>query len=228
MSTLTNTAITMFVTGLTGGFGHCIGMCGPIVTAYSLGETRNGILHHLLYNAGRITTYTLLGAAIGLTGSFLVLTASIERFQSLIMALAGLSIILMGLAALDILPAGKAINSCSGIMPRIGKLMNLFRRSRSIGAYYPMGILLGFLPCGLTYTALLTAARTAMEAENHAAALLEGGLVMLSFGLGTVPSLLVVGKAVHFIGEKARRTFYRLAGAIMILTGIYFTLSALQ
>ncbi|WP_449258953.1 sulfite exporter TauE/SafE family protein [Chlorobium limicola] len=226
MSTLTNTAITMFVTGLTGGFGHCIGMCGPIVTACSLGETRKGMLHHLLYNAGRVTTYTVLGAAVGLTGSFLVLTASIERFQSLIMALAGLSIILMGLVALDILPAGKAINSCSRIMPRIGKLMNLFRGSRSIGAYYPMGILLGFLPCGLTYTALLTAARMAMEAENHAAGLLEGGLVMLCFGLGTVPSLLVVGKAVHLFSDKSRKTLYRIAGAIMILTGIYFTLSA--
>lgn len=226
MSALANTAITMFITGLTGGFGHCISMCGPVVAAYSLGETRSGMLHHLLYNAGRVTTYTLLGAIVGLSGSFLVLTASIERFQTVIMMLAGLSIILMGLATLDIVPAGKAINSCSWIMPSIGKLMNLFRGSRSIGAYYPMGVLLGFLPCGLTYTALLTAARTAMEAENHASGLLEGGLIMLCFGLGTVPSLLIVGKAIHLFSEKSRKTLYRIAGVIMILTGIYFTLSA--
>jgi sulfite exporter TauE/SafE len=227
MNAITNTAITMFITGLTGGFGHCIGMCGPVVAAYSLGETRKGMLHHLLYNAGRVTTYTVLGAAVGLSGSFLVLTASIEQFQTVIMVLAGVSIILMGLATLDILPAGKTINSCSWIMPRIGKLMSLFKGSRSTGAYYPMGVLLGFLPCGLTYTALLTAARMAMEAENHAAGLLEGGLIMLCFGLGTVPSLLVVGKAVHLFSEKSRRTLYRVAGAIMILTGTYFTLSAL-
>ncbi|MBM3162779.1 MAG: sulfite exporter TauE/SafE family protein [Chlorobi bacterium] len=224
---MTNTTIAMFVTGLAGGFGHCISMCGPVVAAYSLGETRRGMLHHLLYNAGRVTTYTVLGAIVGLSGSFLVLAASIDRFQTIIMVLAGISIILMGLATLDILPVGKTINSCSWIMPRIGKLMGLFKGSRSIGAYYPMGVLLGFLPCGLTYTALLAAARAAMNADNHVAGMLEGGLIMLSFGLGTTPALLVVGKAVHLIGEKVRRTFHRVAGAIMILTGIYFTLSAL-
>lgn len=216
----------MFVTGLAGGFGHCISMCGPVVAAYSLGETRRGMLHHLLYNAGRVTTYTVLGAIAGLSGSFLVLAASIERLQTLIMVLAGLSIVLMGLATLDILPLGKNVNSCSWIMPRFGKLMNLFKGPRSIGAYYPMGVLLGFLPCGLTYTALLAAARTSMDTGNHAAGMLEGGFVMLSFGLGTIPSLLVVGKAVHLFGEKARTTFYRIAGTIMILTGLYFTISA--
>jgi len=226
MNAITSTAIAMFITGFAGGFGHCISMCGPVVAAYSLGENRRGVLHHLLYNAGRVTTYTLLGALVGLSGSFLVLTSSIEGFQSVIMVLAGLSIILMGLGTLDLFPAGKAINSCSWVMPGIRNIMQLFKGPRSIGTYYPMGLLLGFLPCGLTYTALLAAARSAMNARNHAAGMFEGGLVMLSFGLGTIPALLVVGKAVHLFGEKARKIFYRAAGVVMILTGFYFTLSA--
>ena len=67
----------MLLAGLAGGFGHCISMCGPLVAALSVGEPRQGFLHHLLYNLGRVTTYSILGAIVGLSGSFLVLTASI-------------------------------------------------------------------------------------------------------------------------------------------------------
>ena len=73
--------LAMLLSGLAGGFGHCISMCGPVVGALSVGETRKGILHILLYNLGRVTTYTILGAMVGLSGSFLVLTTSIEQLQ---------------------------------------------------------------------------------------------------------------------------------------------------
>ena len=71
-----NVWVVMLLTGLAGGFGHCVGMCGPVVAAYSLGEQNLRYLHHILYNLGRITTYMFMGAVVGLTGSFLVLTAS--------------------------------------------------------------------------------------------------------------------------------------------------------
>ena len=96
--------LAMLLSGLAGGFGHCISMCGPLVAAFSVGETRQGILHHLLYNLGRITTYTILGAIVGLSGSFLVLAASIEQLQRAIMIIAGLSIIIMGLSTAEWLP----------------------------------------------------------------------------------------------------------------------------
>ncbi len=79
-------------------------MCGPVVGALSVGETRKGVLHHLLYNLGRVTTYTILGGVVGLSGSFLLLAASIEPLQKAIMILAGLSIILMGLSTAEWLP----------------------------------------------------------------------------------------------------------------------------
>ncbi len=212
----------MLLTGLAGGFGHCIGMCGPVVAAYSLGEERLHYLHHILYNLGRITTYMFMGAVVGLTGSFLVLTSSIEKIQTIIMALAGISIVVMGITIGGWVPLSKKSGNSSWLTSIIQKTMELFKGPRTAGAYYPMGIVLGFLPCGLTYTALLAAARAAMEADNHLNGMLEGVFMLFFFGLGTAPALLFVGKVVGFLGAKARDRLYKLASLIMIATGVYF------
>ena len=219
--------IVMFLTGLAGGFGHCIGMCGPVVAAYSLGEQRLKYLHHILYNFGRVTTYMFMGAIVGLTGSFLVLTASIEKIQMMIMIVAGVSIIIMGIVIGGWIPVRKTSRSASLLTSLIQKTMELFKGSRTAGTYYPMGIVLGFLPCGLTYTALLAAARASMEAENHLAGLLQGAFMLFFFGLGTAPALLLVGRVINYVGVKARDRFYKLASLIMILTGVYFVVKVL-
>ena len=217
--------IAMLLSGLAGGFGHCISMCGPVVGALSVGETRKGILHHLLYNLGRITTYTILGAMVGLSGSFLVLAASIEQLQRAIMIIAGLSIILMGLSTAEWLPLPSPKKGCTPGNSLMQKIMTLFKAPRSIGTYYPMGIVLGFLPCGLTYTALLAAARAAMEAHHPFAGMLQGALMMMLFGIGTAPALILVGKVVNSISNKTRKWFYRVASLIMIATGVWFVVA---
>jgi hypothetical protein len=91
-----------------------------------------------------------------------------------------------------------------------------------------MGLVLGFLPCGLVYTALLFAARAAMEAQNHFDGMLQGALMMLLFGLGTTPALLLVGRTASWLGEKARHRFYQVASLIMIATGIWFIIGAVR
>ena len=217
----------MLLAGLAGGFGHCIGMCGPVVAAYSFGEQRLRYLHHILYNLGRITTYMFMGAVVGLTGSFLVLTSSIEKIQAAIMVLAGISIIIMGIAIGGWIPVRRSPKSSSWLSSTIQKTMELFKGPRTAGTYYPMGIVLGFLPCGLTYTALLAAARAAMDADNHLAGMLQGAFMLLFFGLGTAPALLLVGRVINIIGAKARDRLYKLASLIMILTGVYFVVKAL-
>lgn len=217
----------MLLAGLAGGFGHCIGMCGPVVAAYSFGEQRLRYLHHILYNLGRITTYMFMGAVVGLTGSFLVLTASIEKIQAAIMVLAGISIIIMGIAIGGWIPVRRSPKSSSWLSSTIQKTMELFKGPRTAGTYYPMGIVLGFLPCGLTYTALLAAARAAMDADNHLAGMLQGAFMLLFFGLGTAPALFLVGRVINIIGAKARDRLYKLASLIMILTGVYFVVKAL-
>ena len=219
--------IVMLLTGLAGGFGHCIGMCGPVVAAYSFGEQRLRYLHHILYNLGRITTYMFMGAVVGLTGSFLVLTSSIEKIQAAIMVLAGISIIIIGIAIGGWIPVRRSPKSSSWLSSTIQKTMELFKGPRTAGTYYPMGIVLGFLPCGLTYTALLAAARAAMDADNHLAGMLQGAFMLLFFGLGTAPALLLVGRVINIIGAKARDRLYKLASLIMILTGVYFVVKVL-
>ena len=213
--------LAMLLSGIAGGFGHCISMCGPVVAALTVGETRKGVLHHLLYNLGRVTTYTILGGIVGLSGSFLVLTAAISEMQRAIMIIAGLSIILMGLSTAGWLPLPQK-KSCTPGNSLFNKIMTLFKAPRSIGTYYPMGIVLGFLTCGLTYTALLAAARVGMESETPFAGLLQGAFMMLLFGIGTSPALILVGKVVNTISSKTRKWFYRIASLIMIATGVWF------
>lgn len=226
--TMTSVFIAMLLSGLAGGFGHCTGMCGPLVGAFSVGEKETGTARHLLFHLGRITTYTLLGAFAGLSGSFLILAASIEKFQTVVLVIAGLSVILMGIATAEWLPLKNSVSACTPLLPSIRKLMDLFKGPRSAGTYYPMGVVLGFLPCGLSYTALLAAMRTAMDADNRFSAMLTGAFMMFLFGVGTAPALLLIGKTVHMIGEKARKRLYRVASLIMIGTGISFIVSALK
>jgi hypothetical protein len=221
-------AFAMLMAGLAGGFGHCIGMCGPVVASYSLGTDRHGMLHHLVYNLGRVMTYTFLGAMVGLTGSFIGIASSIGTTQKVVMALAGFFIVLMGMATADWIPSGRTRALCTPVMPVIRKAMSLFSGPRSIGTWFPMGIVLGFLPCGLTYTALLASARAAMESHDHFSGMVQGGVMMLLFGLGTTPALLFVGKLAGHIGEKSRARFYRLASLIMIGTGIWFITGAFR
>jgi sulfite exporter TauE/SafE len=149
---MTAELLAMLLAGFAGGFGHCIGMCGPIVVSFSIGSGSRSIVPHLLYNLGRIMTYTSLGALLGFTGSFVGLFSGIGMVQHIIMGLTGLFIVLMGLTSTDWLPFGNPLSSCTPFMPAIRKMLSIFDASRSAGACFPMGVALGFLPCGLSYT----------------------------------------------------------------------------
>lgn len=218
----------MFVTGLTGGFGHCLGMCGPVVAAYSVALPRKSTLPHVLYNLGRITTYSLLGSAMGLTGSFVSIAAGIQGLQKWAMVFAGAVIVLMGIGMAGLFPFVKRLESRFALGSYLNRVRDIFAEGLSTGAFYPMGVLLGFIPCGLVYTALLAAARAGMEASNHVEGLLSGLLVMLSFGLGTFPSLLLFGKVVNVIGTRLRARLYLVSSMVMIIAGLIFIVRALN
>lgn len=220
--------LLMFLTGLTGGFGHCLGMCGPVVAAYSVALPKKSTLPHILYNLGRITTYSILGAAMGLTGSFLSIAAGIEGLQKWAMVFAGAVIVVMGIGMAGLLPFVKRLESRVKLLPYLNKVRDIFAEGLTTGAFYPMGVLLGFIPCGLVYTALLAAARAGMEAPNHVEGLLKGLLMMLLFGLGTFPALLLFGKVVNLIGTQLRARLYLVSSAVMIIAGLVFILRALK
>jgi hypothetical protein len=230
------------MTGLTGGIGHCVGMCGPIVASYSLASGNQGFLPHLLYGAGRVSTYSLLGAALGLAGSlagcvdYLFAAACpscgpgyLHWAQRIPMAMAGILIIIFGLGMAGWLPITARLEKAACGFPLVRRAMSFFRDGGTgMGIYYPMGVVLGFIPCGLVYSVLVTAGRAGMDAGNAAKGLLEGGFIMLIFGLGTMAPLTFFGRIASLIGLKARQKLYRLSAVFVMIMGVIFLLRALR
>jgi len=91
MSSIDTIIILFLGTGFTVGFGHCVGMCGPIVVSLSLALEKRGIAApQMLYHAGRISTYTFLGGIVGLTGSFTRVTAAMAGLQKGVLIFSGI------------------------------------------------------------------------------------------------------------------------------------------
>ena len=214
----------MFMTGLMGGFGHCIGMCGPAVTAYSMGLGERKAAAHLLYSLGRITTYGILGGMVGLTGSFLGIAKSLERLQVAAVALVGCAMIVMGISVIGWrgFVTGPAPAFGGRLSALVFKAMKIVSESRGLGMYYPMGLVLGFIPCGLLYTVLIAAAGAGAAASGPVEGFLGGLVMLLLFGLGTTPALFMLGQLSSALSAKLRGRLYKAAGVMMIVTGVIY------
>lgn len=219
--------LAFFSSGFTVGFGHCVGMCGPIAVSLSLSLREARVLMpHLLYHAGRITTYALLGAVVGLTGSFTGVTSRIVGIQKAVMVLAGVLIILMGLAMLGWIPVSRIFTDSFNPMGFFLKAFRKLNAAPSRGAYYPAGVVLGLVPCGPVYTALVAAARAGMESGEPLQGMFMGMWLMIAFGLGTIPALLLVGRIASLGWLTKREVIYRLSSMVMIALGVYFIVNA--
>ena len=200
-----------------GSFGHCLGMCGGIVIAYSSakidkswGKTHE-VIAHLLYSFGRITTYVTLGAIFGAIGG-------VAKFNNLsngiLTIVAGLFMILAGLSLV-----GKIafLNNLEHSLSRSGWYQRAFRyilRDKSLYSFYLLGLLNGLLPCGLVYFFAVEAASTGSP--------LWGAFVMLIFGLSTVPALLGLGLfTALFTKSNLRKVMINLAALVVVLYGLY-------
>ena len=229
MSSIETLYITFFTTGFFVGFGHCIGMCGPIVVSFSLNLRAKGVMApNLLYHAGRITTYAVLGGIMGASGAFTRITAGIGGLQKGVMIFAGLMIIVMGLGMSGWVPLGRIFgnyyNSEGVIYRGFRKLSGI----ESTASYLPFGMLLGLLPCGPVYTALIAAARAGMEIQNSFKAVLVGMGLMAVFGIGTVPALLMVARLTGMGWLRSRGMIYKIGSVLMIAVGIYFVVKGIR
>lgn len=229
MSLIDNLYAVFLSTGFLVGFGHCIGMCGPIVASLSLGLRKKGRgLPHLLYNSGRITTYAIIGGIMGVTGSFTIVISSITTIQKGIMIAAGIMIIIMGLAMSGIIPFGRVFTNYYNPNSMITKGFQKLSGSDSMLAYFPLGMILGLLPCGPVYTALVSVARTGMEVKRPLDGFFIGAGLMLSFGLGTLPSLILIAKLTDLKWLKYRETIYKVGAMLMVFVGGYFVIKGIQ
>jgi sulfite exporter TauE/SafE len=216
-------------TGFTVGFGHCIGMCGPIVVSLSLNLKDKPIyLPHIYYNSGRIITYSVIGGITGAVGSFTMVMADIAGLQKAIMIFTGLLIIFMGLAMSGWLRLGKIFSNQNNPIGIIAKGFRKFSNLKSTIFYFPLGLLLGLLPCGPVYTALIGAARAGMEAKSIHEGIFVGMSLMVAFGIGTVPALILVAKLADLGWLKSREIIYKFSSVLMILLGGYFIAQAIR
>ena len=216
-------------TGFAVGFGHCIGMCGPIVVSLSLNlKDKRLFIPHLLYNSGRVVTYSILGGAMGATGSFTLVASHIAGIQKGAMILAGALIIIMGLAMSGWISFGKVFGDSYNPGGFVSKGFRRLSQVKSPIVYFPIGLLLGLLPCGPVYTALLAAAGAGMKAAGLFEAVIKGMGVMLCFGLGTVPALFLVAKLADMGWLKKRAVVYQVGAVLMVAVGLYFIIKGIQ
>jgi sulfite exporter TauE/SafE len=229
MSSIETLYVVFLFTGFLVGFGHCIGMCGPIVVSFSLHSRAKKVWGpNLFYHAGRILTYAVLGGIMGATGTFTRITAGMAGFQKGVMLFAGLMIIFMGLGMGGWIPLGRIFGDYCNPQGMISRGFRKLSGMQSTAAYFPMGLLLGLLPCGPVYTALIAAARTGMEIQNTFKAVLTGMGVMLSFGVGTIPAMLLIAGLSGMRWLKSKELIYKIGSGLMIAVGIYFIIKGIQ
>jgi sulfite exporter TauE/SafE len=200
--------LALFVVGLLGGT-HCVGMCGGIVGALSMGAPARWSMH-LAYNGGRIASYAAAGALAGLLGAASMGLEGQLPVRNLLYFLANLMLVALGLYLLGVTRA-LAFSERAGqhLWRHVQPLTRRFLPARSMAQAFPLGLLWGWLPCGLVYSAL-TSALTAGSASR-------GALLMLAFGLGTLPNLLLAGIVLARINEFVRRPLVRTSAGLLVL-----------
>lgn len=210
---------TAFLAGLLGSV-HCIGMCGGIVGALTMGlqedirHTQSKLLPYLaMYNVGRIASYMTAGALVGFLGA--QFTNLLPQPMLVGRLMAGIFMIILGLyiadwwRALVVLERGGAY-----LWKRVEPLGRRFLPVRNLPHALGLGLIWGWLPCGLVYGALVLA----LTSGNA----VQGGLIMLAFGLGTLPMLLAIGSTASWLNEITRKAIVRQTmGLLIILFGLY-------
>lgn len=210
--------------GLLGSI-HCVGMCGGIVGALNAGIPQSDrsqlslAAHHLTYNAGRIMSYTVAGALAGVIGSQ---AAKFSLGTALPVGgiIAGLFMIALGLYLAGWWHALTAIERAGFyIWKRIEPLGRRFLPAKTPSRAFGLGLVWGWLPCGLVYSALTLSMVSASPRQ--------GALIMLGFGLGTLPMLVAMGGAAgHLMALVRRPAIRQVAGVAIILFGVYTCVTA--
>jgi sulfite exporter TauE/SafE len=209
----------LLTTGLLTGLSHCVGMCGPLVSAFAIRRRTGGqelSTPLVLFQLGRLTTYVTLGAVLGATGYFLA--AVIRDWQGIISILLGGMLALLGLSLLGLLPVQRWLASVT-LTRTISGWMKYMIASSHPAAPFGLGLANGLLPCGPIYAMGLLAATSGDP--------FKGAGLMLIFGLGTLPAMLGVGLSVSQLSLRIRSGLYRMAALLVVLVGVQLALRGL-
>ena len=207
---------TGFTLGLLGSF-HCLGMCGPLVLAVPhISNSKAGIaVDGLIYNVGRVITYTFMGLILGALG----VSFRLAGFQDYLSIVIGVIMLLFLIIPKKYYSFLNDINKISKLINQIKLQFKRVLQNKSRISLLVIGILNGFLPCGLVYIALAGALASAD--------LLTGSLSMAAFGIGTIPMLAVVYFSKNLISQNIRYKINKLipyaiglVAVILILRGL--------
>lgn len=208
---------TIFLVALLGSFGHCIGMCGGFVLAYTAAKVdahwskSRQFLAHLLYSLGRVASYMAVGALFGYLGQKVSFNMSAKG--ALFIAV-GLLMILIGLSLIGKIRFLNSLESSLAQSSYFGRLIRYALHSKALASFFFMGVLNGLIPCGLVYF-FATAAIVAGSA-------LKGAVVMGVFGVATIPAMLGVGVFSSLVkGSSYRMLVIKIAAVIVMLFGLY-------
>lgn len=204
------TLLTLFLLGFFGG-GHCVGMCGGLSSAFALqlppGLNRAGLI--VLLNLGRISSYVFIGLLVGAIGQIGISLDQTRWLQNGLYLSANMLLLFLGLYLAGISSLATRIESIGRpVWKRLNPLLNRLLPIQSVPACFGVGMLWGWLPCGLVYSASLYA----LGSGNA----LEGGLYMLAFALGTLPNLLAMGLFAAQLKNFLQRKTVRLAAGLLV------------
>ncbi|KOO13356.1 cytochrome biogenesis protein [Vibrio xuii] len=206
--------IGAFLIGLIGA-GHCMGMCGGIASMLTIGQSQPSKTIPLFYNSGRLLSYAFIGAIVGGAVASISEVSSLNNALTWLRLAAAVFMVLLacyigrwwqGLLAVEklgqtlwrfISPAGKSLLPLKSPIHAI-----------------PFGFIWGWLPCGLVYSTLTWSAVSGSA--------LNGALIMVAFGLGTLPAMLLMGFGATYLHKLQQSQIFRNLGALILLTyGLY-------
>lgn len=206
-----------FMLGMLGSF-HCLGMCGPIAMALPLkGATQaERMLKVMVYNAGRVFTYSVLGFLFGIVGRSVVV-AGYQQVLSIVLGLVVLVLYFLPASATSRVPLMKYTVS---MVASLKRMFGLMLHKRSYSATFALGILNGLLPCGLVYLAVAGSIATGD--------VWKGAAFMALFGMGTLPVMAFVTTASQWIGTGARTYMRRMIPVFVVASACLLVLRGLN
>lgn len=214
-----------FLAGLAGGV-HCAAMCGPLI-GIACGSRHGGrglewLRHALAYNAGRIATYMIAGALTGAVGAAgLELRGAPLTQQALLVAMSA-SLILLAAYVAGFAPFVHGIERAgAAVWRRVSPGAGRFLPANTPGRVFGLGLVFGWLPCGMVYVVLIAALATGDP--------LQGALIMAAFGLGTLPNLLAISAWFKYVAAAAKGRLARiLIASVIAAVGVLGILKATQ
>lgn len=217
--------VLLFTTGLLMSLGHCIGMCGPIVTAFAVNQAEAGAPRWRLawplavFQAGRVASYAAIGVVMGLIGAAASLAGGPRTLMGTLSMVAGVAMLVAGASLLGWLPLQGWLEAAPlgrAVSRAIGSLL----RARRTSSRFLLGVANGFLPCGPVAAAAISAAAAGSAGR--------GALAMAAYGAGTVPALIVLGLGAGLLDARLRLRLFRAGAVVVLVIGAQLVLRGLH